>query len=1005
MGSPHFKKTILSSCVAALSVAVLASPAIAQNAGVDGGSVEEIVVTGIRGSQKAAVDVKRNSAVIVDSIVAEDIGKLPDVTIADSLQRVSGVQIDREAGEGSSLNVRGMPQVLTTLNGEAFLSPWSLTKVSANYSDIPASMVAGVDVIKSQSASTAAGGISGVIDLKTRRALDMEQGWTGTAALETSEGSITKDANHDVNAFVAWNNGDLGFTFGAFSSLTNAANYQMYEDSRLGFVNAGGDPLDLNGDGNTTTDRYLVPAGYGVKAYVMEREREGFATSFQSRLSDSLTFTGEVFYTKMDQYDRGVETQFNGSRDSNYDVLRPGSVTTKETVVRGTGNTPDRVINSLQVAVVEAPDFQATTKSKQNHTDAINSNFELAFDSGEAFKGSVRYIHAEANRKSEEASFQQGTPAWYWIDADNDGVNDPRDPFLVTVDYTKEYPTFTYGDDLSSIDRLNLFQAAAFEQKDEATMDVLRADGSYEFEVADFKSFDFGVRVDRRDVKTTKSDYMTPTGRYSTWADPAVPEELQFKELPGDYVWQRYPDWYDFKGNADMGQAPFDNLKSQLISYNDFGPFNGFESGVAALNPKSLDNVNGFMNSLYPGATKFADPAKAYSVVEDSASIYFQGNFENDQGLFGIPYAGNLGLRVVETKREVVNSTYAAGAVPAPGSYYGGGAEAAMGKPPAGWQVMYKQLGTKTTKTSFTDVLPAANISFFPTDDVIVRFGYNKTMSQNDLVNVGEDEVLWYQEYKVYTPDGTREDAEGKYNVVTSPGGGNHQGNPNVKPWRADNWNASAEWYFAEGSILGIGVFLIQVDTATETLQEARTYPDSDGVVRRTANVWTTQNVSASDLAGFEVGYKQSFDFLPGIFGNTGVEFNYTYSDSDSGDEDLEGKSFPLQSNSEHQYNAILWYQGEKLSSRIAYNWRSDIFQGRVGLNTNEAPISMGNWTEAAGYLDVSVNYDVIDNVTVYVQGTNLTETNYRNYAQFENQFHSLSVQERRIAAGIRVRL
>ncbi|HEY8938920.1 MAG TPA: TonB-dependent receptor plug domain-containing protein, partial [Cellvibrio sp.] len=160
MSSPNFKKTILSSCVAAFSVATLSSPVLAQNAPADDKLVEEIIVSGIRGSQKAAVDVKRNSAVIVDSIVAEDIGKLPDVTIADSLQRVTGVQIQRTAGEGSSLNVRGMPQVLTTLNGESFLSPWSITGVGANYSDIPASMISGVDVIKSQSASTAAGGIS-----------------------------------------------------------------------------------------------------------------------------------------------------------------------------------------------------------------------------------------------------------------------------------------------------------------------------------------------------------------------------------------------------------------------------------------------------------------------------------------------------------------------------------------------------------------------------------------------------------------------------------------------------------------------------------------------------------------------------------------------------------------------------------------------------------------------------------------------------------------------------
>src|SRR5690554_2073349 len=80
--------------------------------------IEEIIVSGVRTSQSQAIDIKRNSTRVVDSIVAEDIGKLPDVTITDSLQRVTGVQITREAGEGTALNTRGMPQVMTTLNGE-----------------------------------------------------------------------------------------------------------------------------------------------------------------------------------------------------------------------------------------------------------------------------------------------------------------------------------------------------------------------------------------------------------------------------------------------------------------------------------------------------------------------------------------------------------------------------------------------------------------------------------------------------------------------------------------------------------------------------------------------------------------------------------------------------------------------------------------------------------------------------------------------------------------------
>src|SRR5690606_40592249 len=121
-------------------------PAQEQAAGNMDDAIEEINVRGVRTSQSEAIDIKRNSTRVVDSIVAEDIGKLPDVTNTDSLQRVTGVQITREAGEGTSLNIRGMPQVMTTLNGEQFLSPWSITGVQANYTDIPAGMISGVDV-------------------------------------------------------------------------------------------------------------------------------------------------------------------------------------------------------------------------------------------------------------------------------------------------------------------------------------------------------------------------------------------------------------------------------------------------------------------------------------------------------------------------------------------------------------------------------------------------------------------------------------------------------------------------------------------------------------------------------------------------------------------------------------------------------------------------------------------------------------------------------------------
>ncbi|RYY13759.1 MAG: TonB-dependent receptor, partial [Alphaproteobacteria bacterium] len=145
---------------------------------------QDIVVTGVRGAQQKAINVKREASQIVDSIAAEDIGKLPDVTIADSLQRVTGVQITRSAGQGASVNIRGLANVLTTLNGEQFLGASNITGAQPNLTDIPSTLFAGVDVIKSPTAGDLTGGNSGIIALKTRRPFDLHKGLTATGAVQ-----------------------------------------------------------------------------------------------------------------------------------------------------------------------------------------------------------------------------------------------------------------------------------------------------------------------------------------------------------------------------------------------------------------------------------------------------------------------------------------------------------------------------------------------------------------------------------------------------------------------------------------------------------------------------------------------------------------------------------------------------------------------------------------------------------------------------------------------------
>ncbi|WP_083671914.1 TonB-dependent receptor [Sphingomonas montana] len=130
---------------------------------------QEIVVTGIRASLSSAASIKRNADTIVDSIVADDIGKLPDINVTEALQRITGIQVSRDVGEGGSIAIRGLPQIETTINGrDAFTG----TSRTFNLQDVPAELLSRLDVYKSPTANLVEGGIGGTVDIRTRRPFD-----------------------------------------------------------------------------------------------------------------------------------------------------------------------------------------------------------------------------------------------------------------------------------------------------------------------------------------------------------------------------------------------------------------------------------------------------------------------------------------------------------------------------------------------------------------------------------------------------------------------------------------------------------------------------------------------------------------------------------------------------------------------------------------------------------------------------------------------------------------
>jgi TonB-dependent receptor len=163
------RRALLISAASAMTL-LAAAPALAQTAAPqDDQTVDEVVVTGQRQAAQSAQQIKKNNDLVVDSIVAEDVGKLPDNNVADALARVTGIQVRRDSGEANSVLIRGLPNLVTLLNGrEVFTTTGRYIALA----DVPANMLQRVDVYKSAAADQIEGGIAGAIDIRTRRPFD-----------------------------------------------------------------------------------------------------------------------------------------------------------------------------------------------------------------------------------------------------------------------------------------------------------------------------------------------------------------------------------------------------------------------------------------------------------------------------------------------------------------------------------------------------------------------------------------------------------------------------------------------------------------------------------------------------------------------------------------------------------------------------------------------------------------------------------------------------------------
>jgi TonB-dependent receptor len=1010
----------------------------------DSDELTEVTVTGVRESQIRAIELKRLAPSIQDSISAENIGQLPDVTITDSLQRITGVQINRDAGVGSSVDIRGLPQVGTMMNGEVFISPDQIDSEQPDFGTLPATLFNQVDVIKSATASQTETGISGAINLHTYRPWDLPHGFTYSYAADAERGSTSRKTGPEASGLVSYNDdGRWGLQVsGDFSDTTRSgvvggANSQGSPSEGLdqygvilhgenaasaggynGFLGAwNGAPIpsrivqhpdgsvDVNGDGKSN-GVFLGSQNIGLYDSTLERKRHAVNASFQLDLDHGLKLTTDYFYAHQLQYERSVGIQFNSTNWQGATYVPLQSRNTGSTTIGGynTPNDPNAAswvgshIYTTQVYEKWPGDVESFSQGIRRNSTAQNFNLQVDFDDGGPFKGTVRGIRETAQQEYIETDINI---------SDSDGCL-WADPNTSLPCGTFVYPTQLGGN--------RVFNANGIPQNTQPI-------------TADFRGRNLQIGM----PATLASAFANPNG----WAMKTLESNDDYNRRTAITA-LRFDGHYEFTEGFHLHFGVRNSIRSAsndgytlvtpvyagmgasdpngcLVRYvgsdvilsgnaTDTTPSTWCTAGnsqgyfragplssqlVSKTPPPLANNFQKYTNLLGSGVTFWAvNPRALDDPMGYWKSLYPEATTQAAPEITWAVHMKELSSYLQgDFKGDLGSMTYS-GNVGArlihtdlDITQHLTGAPGQYGTEPA-------DAGPAVTRRSYNDVLPAVNFALNLTKQLTMRLSFSKNMMPLNLSQWGGGLQLNYSLQETKTGP--------IYQVAT----GNSNGNPNLNPWRSTNYGASFEYFINPVSMVNLELFRINVQSfiVNGSVTDC-TRPDEDGVVRHHCIAITEPlQGSGNSIQGVEFDYRQGFTFLPGLLSNTGMEFNVTYAPSKTGETDLAGNKIPFQDNSEESGNLILWYQDKHFQTRVAYNYRSkkaymDSVGGIAGMEEYEAP---------QRYLDASMAYKFSKYLEVFVDGTNLTNEYQHYYLVWKDQPGHSTFSERMFTFGVR---
>jgi TonB-dependent receptor len=921
-GVPVYAAAQDGAAAAATPAAQDATPAPAQNTKIDpktgkpvkprtavdnAVNLSGVTVTPLRNSLASAQSIKQNERMVVDSIVAEDIGKLPDNSVADALQRITGVQVAQGfQGETSSVVIRGLPNVATTLNGREITSGVGR---SFAFQNLPSTAVKTIKVYKSSEASLTSGGIAGVVDMQLFRPFDFAASKLAATFTEThSKYGGKSDPNFSVLMSNRWKT-DYG-EFGAlFNGSFMAQHYQynaVWGDVPVMANNADGTPV-RTADGNLVA----IPNALGADYNIGYRQRPEANYAFQWKPNDNTEIYLEGLYDWVtDDYSQPF--YFTGAGNSGV----PAS-----NLQVGGNCYPNQLTGSPYQGQTICDATSANWKGDIYTATSTQSHQQHGQDMQHAL--GIKW-HGDSLQLSSDLSYNKSsfTDDTFIIDTFLKG------PINAIWGGTQGNHTNWSLEGNPQLNPDNYYLNGLFQTWHRETGKQLewRGDGNWDINGDFFQELDFGLRYSDHKARYVGSVELStpPPGGPGTGNITANPN-------PANQVTSLFPASDFFCAMPTTSAIPttwLTGCQNYLTGNTDqLRNFYGLPSGLAEENP-----------------------GRFFNIEEKNFAGYVQAGYGNE--LFGLPFDGLLGFRMERVKRDLNAFSYDASTN------------------------IYSPLGVATSEPVY---LPNVSFNLHLTDTVQLRLVGAKTVTYPGFGQLNPSISL-------------------NPGTINRPGVAS-SGNPNLKPIKSNNYDASLEWYFAPAGYVSGGVFYRDIDGYIQN------YVTDVVVNGDNYQLSSPQSAGSGHLDGAEFAYQQFFDFLPGALSGLGLQLNYTYIDGSTRSPQYIGGPTvvsPLQNVSKNNYNAVLLYEKYGVSARLAYDYRSRFIDGFNQPNV----AGVYDEIEPANQLDFSLGYDINQYSTVVLTATNLLHSDLHQYwGSGTTRPRDIRYQDRTVGVGVRFKL